>query len=263
MDSRPTTTTSRSEPSMNIQDYYGDNHPPNRRVQPEVVISSPAVPVRENALAVFRSDPAALKASALSLLDMKVKPVETLEAANVVADKMAQTKTLLKNIEARRKQIVEPLKHEAADVDAEARRWREPIEKWLSDAERVVLAFRRKQADDAARAEAARQEAIREAAKQQQQAEIMGNVEKVEAASTAIMQLEAQAPAEPVRGFRTDAGTVSTRRRWTVEVVRPEEVPSNYLVPDLKALQAAVDAGAREIPGCHIEETESLTVRTR
>jgi len=247
---------------MNIGALFGEANE-TRRVVPEVVTPSPAVPVRENALVVFRSDPAALKASALTLLDIKVKPVETLDAANGLADKMAQAKTLLKNIEARRKQIVEPLKHEAADVDAEARRWREPIEKFLADAERVVLAFRRKQADDAAREEAARQEAIRSAAKQQEQAEILGNAEKREEASTAIMHLEAQAPAEPVRGFKTDSGTTSVRKTWKVEVVAPALVPPNYLVPDMKALQAAVDAGARSIEGCNIFEQESLVTRTR
>jgi hypothetical protein len=254
---------------MNILDHFGDNQPKSttRTLTPEVVTPSPAVPQRENALAVFRSDPAALKASALSVLDIKVKPVETMEAASSMADKMAQAKTLLKNIEARRKQIVEPLKHEAADVDAEARRWREPVEKWLSDAERVLLAFRRKQADDAARLEEARQQAIRDAAQKQHQASILGNTEAIEASSTEIMHLEAQAPTEAVRGFKTDSGTTSVRRTWKVQVVNAAEVPREFMVPDLRKLQAAVDAAPDpsqfSIPGCFVEEVETLVVRTR
>ncbi len=229
---------------------------------PEVVTPPPAVP-KVDALALFKEDPAALMSTALTLLDVKVKPVETLEAATSLTDKIAQAKTLLKNIEARRKLIVEPIKHQAADVDAEARKWREPVERFCADAERVVLAFRRKQADDARREEQARQDAINEAAKKQGQAEIMGNAAAVEEASTAIMHLEAQAPAAPVTGFKTDSGTSSVRKRWTVEVVDPSQVPDNYMVPDLKALQAAVDAGARKIEGCNVFEAESLVTRTR
>ena len=77
------------------------------------------------------------------------------------------------------------------------------------------------------------------------------------------MHLEAQRPAEPVKGFKTDYGTTSVRTVWKVEVIDPTQVPSNYLVPDLKALQAAVDAGARKIEGCNVFEAESLITRTR
>lgn len=248
-----------------IDEIYGTYEPPadsvSRYRTPEVVTPSPAV--RENALAVFRSDPAALKAGALSLLDYKVKPVETLTAANELADRMAQAKTLLKNIETRRKQIVEPLKHEATDVDAEARRWREPVEKYLEDAERVLLAFRRKQADDARREEENRQKAIRDAAVKQNEAEIMGNAEASEAASTAILHLEAEAPAQEIKGFKTESGTTSVRKTWKVEVVAPAMVPRAYCTPDTKLLQAAVNAGERSIDGCNVFEAESLTVRTR
>jgi hypothetical protein len=65
-----------------------------------------------------------------------------------------------------------------------------------------------------------------------------------------------------VRGFKTDAGTTSLRKTWTFEVVDAEKVPPIYLMVDTKKLQAAVDAGAREIEGCNVFERESLTVRT-
>lgn len=232
---------------------------------PEVVTPPPAVPTV--AIERFRQDPAALKAAALSLLDRKVKPVETLAEANVLADHLAQAKTLLKNIEARRKLIVEPIKREAADVDKEARTWSEPIQKHIQDLERVLIAFQRKQAAEATRQEEARQQAIRDAAKQQAQATIMQQPEAVAAAETAIMHLEATAPAEPVRGFKTDSGTTSLRTRWRIEVVNAAEVPDAYLVPDLKRLQAVVDAHPNpeelHIDGCHIEPVDSLTTRTR
>jgi hypothetical protein len=249
---------------MNILDYYGDNRPQPRKVTPEVVTPSQAVAsIKADALALFREDPAALKSSALDVLNITVRPVETPEAATKLADQRAQVKTLLKNIEARRKQIVEPLKKEASAVDAEARTWSDPLKAWDLSAERVLLAFQRKQADDARREEENRQQALRDAAKKQEQAEILGNTEAAAAASTEIMLAEAQAPIEPIKGFKTDAGTTSLRKTWKVEVISPEDVPPAYLIPDLKRLQAAVDAGAREIEGCNIFEHESLPVRTR
>lgn len=218
---------------------------------PEVVPPPPAVVPKErpNALAVFRSDPAALKASALAILDVKIKPVHTLDEANALADLIAQAKLVVKNIESRRVQIVEPLKREAKEVDAEAKRWSEPAHKVIENAERVLIAFRRKQAAEATRQEEARQEAIRQAAEKQD--------------DDAIMALECEAPKEAVRGFKTDAGTSSIRTTWKVEVVDASLVPPAYLVPDLKKIQAAVDAGARQIDGCNIYEHESLVTRTR
>lgn len=248
---------------MNIGAYFGETQGETRRVVPEVVTPPPAVPQRENALAVFRTDPAALKASALAVLDVPLKPVQTVQAANFLADKLAQAKTVLKNIEARRKLIVEPLKKEASAVDAEARTWREPVEKHIAQMERVLLAFQRMQADESRRQEEQRQKALIAAAEKQQQAENSDNAALAGEASTEIMQLEAVEPAQPIHGFKTDSGTTSIRKVWKVEVVNEEEVPDVYRTVDLKKLQAAVDAGARQIDGCHIFEAESLVTRTR
>lgn len=245
-----------------IDDIYGTVAPPRPYRVPEVVTPSPAVPPG-NALAVFRADPAGLMASTLAILDIKVKPVETPEAASDLADKVAQACLVLKNIEARRKQIVEPIKREASSVDATAKAWREPVEAWVKQADRVLLAYKQMAEDKARRAEEARQEQIREAAKKQREAEILGNVAAVEEASTAIMHLEAAPPVQELKGFKTESGSVTTRQRWKVEVVAPELVPPAYLLPDLRKLQAAVDAGAREIEGCNVFLDESLTHRTR
>lgn len=236
---------------------------------PEVVAPPPAVitPAPGQALVRFLADPAGLKHDALRLLDTKIATVETVEAASSLSDKLAQAATLLKNIEARRKQHVEPLKKEAAEIDAEARRWREPIEAWKGRASVALLAFNKLQADRAARAEEARQEQIREAARKREEATIMQQPAAIEAAAVEMMRAEA-APAErAITGYKTDAGTTGTRKRWVIEVVNPADVPDAYMVPDLKRLQAAVDAHPNpielQIPGCHIEEKESLVVRTR
>ena len=228
----------------------------------EVVSATPPVEPG-NALARFRTDPAALKASALAVLDVKVEPLKTVLEANQLAEKIAEVATIQKNIEARRVGIVKPLNGEVADVNAEAKRWSEPLDAWRQRASKVLIAFKNKQADDARRAEDARQKALIAAAEKQQQAENSDNPALAEEASTEIMQLEAVGPAEAIRGFKTEAGTTSVRRTWKVEVVDESLVPDAYWTVDLKKLQATVDAGARSIEGCNVFEVESLTVRTR
>lgn len=229
---------------------------------PEVVTPSPAV--RENALTVFRSDPAALKSSALSVLDVKVPQVITTQAdASKWAERLSEVRTVRKNIETRRKQIVEPLKREAKEVEAEAHRWDDPLIAYEEDVKRALSAFIRLDEDRKRREEEARQEAMRKAATQQEHARIMENTEAVEAASVELARIETQAPAVPVTGFKTDAGTIGTRKSWVVEVVKVEDVPPMYLMPDMPKLRAAVKGGIRVIPGCSITEESDLTVRTR
>lgn len=228
----------------------------------EVVSATPDI-APGNALARFRTDPAALKASALAVLDIKVAPPKTIYEANELAEKIAEAKRLMDNIEARRDGIVRPLNAEVKEVNAEAHRWSDPLGVWLKRAGTVLIAYKNKQADDARRAEDARQKALIAAAEKQQQAENSDNPALAEEASTEIMQFEAVGSAEPIRGFKTEAGTTSVRKTWKVEVIDESLVPDAYWTVDLKKLQATVDAGARSIDGCNIYEQESLTVRTR
>ena len=234
----------------------------------EVVRMPPtATIVPGQALTRFLSDPAGLKHDALRVLDIKVKPVETVEAASRLSDQISEAATLLKNIEARRKQHVEPLKKEAKGIDEEAARWRGPVENFITQAKAVILAFNKLETGRRQREEEARQEAIRDASKALGQAEIMGNAQAIEAASVEIMRHEAAPAAQPITGYKTEAGSNSTRKRWVIEVVNAADVPDAYLVPDLARLQAAVNAHPNPaelvIPGCHIEEKETLVTRTR
>jgi len=231
------------------------------RPAPVAVVPTPS---KETALTRFGQDAgSAIKADALALISVKVRPVETAEQATALAEKRAQVKLCLKDIEHRRKLVVAPLKQEAAAVDAEAHRWADPLEAWDKDAERALIAFRKLESDRARREAMALADMISAAAQKQLEAEKSGDAQAAEAASVEIMKAEAApAPAE-VKGWKTDTGSQSVRSRWKVEVINAELVPPAYLVPDLARLQRAVDAGARSIEGCNIFEDESLPVRTR
>lgn len=224
----------------------------------------PTITSKADALAIFTTGiGSALKADALDVIAVKVRAVETIDQATKLADQRARVKLLLKDIEERRKNVVEPIKREAAAVDAEAKHWSDPLKQWDHDAERVLLAWQRAEGDKKRREEEARQRALIEASERQRIAEEAGKTAEAEEASREIMRVEAAPEPRPVTGFRTDAGTTSLRKTWRVEVIDASLVPDVYLVPDLPKLQAAVKAGAREISGCHIYEDESLTVRTR
>lgn len=244
-----------------IDDVYGVMPPSSDFHRPEIV-PAPIPAVKVDALALFVQDPAGLKHTALKVLDIKIQPVETPEQAIHLADTRAQVKTLLKNIEARRKQIVEPLNQQKDAVQAEYHRWVDPVTAWDKKAESMLLAYDKLAEDRRRRAEEERQKQIREAAERQALAEGRGDLEQAEAASVEIMKAETEA-APPLSGYKTDHGTTTKRKVWKVEIVDPLLVPENYLVPDLKLLQAAVDGGARDIPGCNVWQEESLPVRTR
>src|SRR4026209_2562184 len=121
-----------------LDDVYGAQH---MRARAEVVSLTPPIEPG-NALARFRSDPAALKASALAVLDVKVEPPKTIYEANALADKIAEAKRVYDNIEARRDGIVRPLNAEVKEVNAEAHRWSDPLGVWNKRAGTVLIAFK-------------------------------------------------------------------------------------------------------------------------
>lgn len=69
-------------------------------------------------------------------------------------------------------------------------------------------------------------------------------------------------PAKATAPVRTAEGTSGTRMKWTHEITGPLDlIPRVYLMPDPKAIQAAVDAGIREIAGVRIYEKPIVSVR--
>uniref|UniRef100_A0A6M3JV58 Uncharacterized protein n=1 Tax=viral metagenome TaxID=1070528 RepID=A0A6M3JV58_9ZZZZ len=59
----------------------------------------------------------------------------------------------------------------------------------------------------------------------------------------------------------TDHGSSKIESSWICIIIDANQVPRNFCVPDQKLLNAAIDAGVREIPGCKIEEIFESKVR--
>lgn len=74
-------------------------------------------------------------------------------------------------------------------------------------------------------------------------------------------RMEVAEPA-PMRGL---TGAASTTTRWKGTVEDVSRLPRKYMVPDQKAIDAAVKAGARnpDIPGVNIEQIKGLQVRAK
>jgi hypothetical protein len=70
----------------------------------------------------------------------------------------------------------------------------------------------------------------------------------------------AVAPAAPLA---SENGSASVRHEWKATIVDSSRVPRRYLVPDVKAINAAVRAGERDIPGVRIEQVPVLAVSAK
>lgn len=108
-----------------------------------------------------------------------------------------------------------------------------------------------------ARAEFESREAAREAQERAEDAR-----RKAEEATQAQIAA-ASAPAVEVSAteLASASGSASTRMVWKGVVTDAALVPREYLVVDQKAINAAVKAGVREIPGVTIEQVPELAVR--
>jgi hypothetical protein len=129
----------------------------------------------------------------------------------------------------------------------------------LDDAELATLiASSEDEADLAlARAEFQSREAARDA--QERAEEARRRVEEATQAQIAT----ASAPAVEVAPteLASASGSASTRMVWKATVTDEAAVPRKYLIVDQKAVNAAVKAGEREIPGVRIEQVPELAVR--
>lgn len=84
-----------------------------------------------------------------------------------------------------------------------------------------------------------------------------------EAAEKGLPQVEVPLPVLPQKmdPVRTEEGSASQRKDWKWRVVQPDEIPREYLALDTVAINKAVRAGARQIPGLEIYQEESVQIR--
>jgi hypothetical protein len=84
-----------------------------------------------------------------------------------------------------------------------------------------------------------------------------------EAKEKGLPQVEVPLPVLPQKmdPVRTEEGSASQRKDWKWQVVSPDEIPREYLALDSVAVNKAVRAGVRSIPGIKIYQEESVQIR--
>lgn len=74
-------------------------------------------------------------------------------------------------------------------------------------------------------------------------------------------EVEVAVVAPPPKTVRSDFSTTTIVDKWVGEIVDMALVPAQYCSPDPKKIKAAIDGGARSIPGVRIWNDGKLTSR--
>jgi hypothetical protein len=203
------------------------------------------------------------------------KPLESDEQEAAAVELMLRGVVALKELDASRRARVDPLNAEVWAVNGLYKILSEPVERLVGKSgtvERLVMAWRqqkrarldreaaeaRRRQEEAARVEA---EAVARAESAATEADRQQALAEAEEASRQQAVALVEAPREMPRGTRTDSGSVSARERWVFRALDHALIPRQYLMPDERAIRAAVAAGVRDIPGVAITLEEALTRR--
>lgn len=84
-----------------------------------------------------------------------------------------------------------------------------------------------------------------------------------ESAEKGLPQVEVPMPVlnQKTGPVRTEEGSASQRKVWKWKITDPAAVPREYLQVDTAAINSAVRAGARTIPGIEIYQEENVQIR--
>jgi hypothetical protein len=203
------------------------------------------------------------------------QPITTIEGAGQAAELIARGVIAIKELEALRRSHTDPLNVQVKTVNGIFKRLTEPLEQLVGRGgrlEKLILAFRMEERKKREREEAELRRKQEAAAKAEADALAKAEAAKSEAARKRALEQAAEASRQqtdlalattpPItKGVRTDSGSVTEREVWIFEVVKPTEVPREYLCVDEAQIRAAVKAGVRQIPGVNIYPEDRLTRR--
>ena len=187
-----------------------------------------------------------LKAPALEFGRVVDKTANYFKDRLAKAEAMAKDKDLVYKRELDRLQSIEEAKQREAArkaqaaIDAEQRAIREEAERKVREAEAAL----KKEKDAAARA-------LLERTIQ----------EETEAAHAPAPQVVAPPVQAPPRVIRSEAGSLSYRKKWKCRLVDAAKVEDRFKVVDVRLAQKAVDNGERNLPGFEVYEEETSSAR--
>jgi hypothetical protein len=206
------------------------------------------LPGAKRALAIFNGQIAHWEAEAQALV------VDSPESARQATEMVAQIKRLAKQIDDRRKEIIEQPDKYVRTVNG----WCKPFADRLKALEAQVL--KRKMSDYMTRVELARREAER---KQREAAARLQAELDAEAAAKGVepVQVAPVVISEKQGPTRSDTAVSSAVMTWKHRVTDQALVPRQYLMVDDAAIRAAIRGGIRHIDGVEIYEEADIRVR--
>jgi hypothetical protein len=194
---------------------------------------------------------------AIAALEQQAAELEVADdASNITAVEMAsQAKKVVKELEARRKQIV-------GEPSGYVRRVNALVKPFRDRFTAVEKALKRKIGQYQSRLELERRKA--EAAQRKALAAAQAELDKeAQAAGVEPVKLDVKpVQPEPPKAVRTEAGTASTKKVWTHEITDPDQVPRDYLLVDEKKIRQAIKMGVRKISGVRIYQETQVGIRT-
>jgi len=158
---------------------------------------------------------------------------------NAAGEFLKEVKSKWRAIDQLRKDLGEPLRGKLQEIQ----NYFKPALDSLAKAEGVL---KLKISEGNTRAQQAQQAALEAA----QQAHAQGNVQATAAASQAAAQADVAMP----QGVHQSS-------RIKFEIVDPSQLPGNFWSPDVAKIQAAINAGHRQIPGVRIWEDQGVVSR--
>ncbi len=188
------------------------------------------------------------------LKDAKALEVNSDETVSFAVALAGEAKKITKAIELRQKTVTEEAENFVKTIKGLAKSLCTP----LAEAERIL---KEKIQSHNTRKELARRKAEQEA--RDAAAALQKKVDE-EAWAMGVESVKVDAPVIPKaeKVVRSETGSAaSSIKHWVCTIVDPGLVPREYCEPVMKLLNDAVRMGAREIPGCVIEEKVDVRIR--
>jgi hypothetical protein len=175
------------------------------------------------------------------------------QSAKAVIEVLGKIVGARKAADEARKALTKPLLDEKRTIDNRFREMTGPLDGAEQALKSVVAAYRRK-VEQERRERIAREERNRR--ERQAREDAKAEAERREPVRHESPRIE---PA-PEATIRSGGAAATVRRVWKAEVIDPDAVPRDYLTVDKAAINRAVKAGTREIPGVRIWKDDQVAV---
>lgn len=165
-----------------------------------------------------------------------------------------QAKELVKKLEKTRKEII-------SEPDSFVRQVNKFVKSFKDQLEQIETGLKRKIEAHARRLEQERREKERKAREEAERVQAELN-KKAEESGTDPVEVAPPVVEQPKVTRAETGAAVHMRKEWTWELEDIKQVPAEYLEVKKTAVNQAVKAGIREIPGIKIYETEKAVLRS-